>query len=244
MTLEICANSIHSAINAQNAGAQRIELCENLNEGGTTPSYGTIVNVKEQLTIEIYVLIRPRSGDFLYSEEEFKIMKSDIELCKKLKCNGVVLGILTANGEVDFERTSELVQLASPMGVTFHRAFDRCNDPFKALESIIKVGCERILTSGLKKSAANSVTLIRDLIKAANNRILIMPGSGINSNNIYEIMKFTKATEVHSSAKAAYGSLMTYQNAELNNNNRIVSNEREIKKMLAQLRKLESELES
>lgn len=237
MTLEICANSIHSALAAQNAGAHRVELCKNLNEGGTTPSYGTILNTRKQLHIDLFVLIRPRPGDFLYTEEEFEIMKTDIEVCKTLKCDGVVFGILTKDGEVDVKRTQELVKLASPMGVTFHRAFDRCKDPFKALESIIQTGCERILTSGQKDSALEATELIKQLIEKAGNRISIMPGAGINSTNIREIRNTTKAKEYHSSAKTLRPSLMDYQNPALADKKTSlqISDKMEIKKILTQL---------
>ena len=237
MTLEICANSIHSALAAQTAGAQRVELCENLNEGGTTPSYGTILNTRKRLQIDLFVLIRPRGGDFLYSDEEYEIMKTDIGICKSLNCDGVVIGILTKDGEVDFDRTRELVELASPMRVTFHRAFDRCKDPFKALELIIKAGCERILTSGLKNSAWEGSELIKKLIEKATNRISIMPGAGINSTNILELKNVTQAKEFHSSAKADQLSSMNYHNPDFSDNkvNLQISNEKEIKKMLAQL---------
>lgn len=237
MTLEICANSIHSALAAQDAGAHRVELCENLNEGGTTPSYGTILNTRKQLHIDLFVLIRPRGGDFLYTEEEFEIMKTDIEVCKTLKCDGVVIGILTKDGEVDVDRTQELVKLASPMRVTFHRAFDRVKDPFKALELIIETGCERILTSGLKNSAPEASELIKQLVEKANNRISIMPGAGINSSNILELKNITKAKEYHTSAKTERSSLMNYQNPALTKSEipLQISDKMEIKKILTQL---------
>ncbi len=237
MILEICANSMHSALIAQDAGAHRVELCENLNEGGTTPSFGTISETRKQLHISLYVLIRPRPGDFLYTKEEFDIMKADIEMCKTLGCEGVVIGILTKDGEVDYERTQELVKLASPMGVTFHRAFDRCKDPFKALEVIINTGCERILTSGLKNSVLEATDLIKELVEKANNRISIMPGAGINSTNILELKEITNAKEYHSSAKTQKPSLMNYLNSELLDDKipLQISDGIEIKKMLAQL---------
>ena len=237
MILEICANSMHSALIAQDAGAHRVELCENLKEGGTTPSFGTISETRKQLHISLYVLIRPRPGDFLYTKEEFDIMKADIEMCKTLGCEGVVIGILTKDGEVDFERTQELVKLASPMGVTFHRAFDRCKDPFKALEVIINTGCERILTSGLKNSVLEATDLIKELVEKANNRISIMPGAGIKSTNILELKEITKAKEYHSSAKTQKPSLMKYLNPKLLDDKipLQISDGIEIKKMLAQL---------
>lgn len=239
MILEICANSIHSALTAQNAGAHRIELCENLGEGGTTPSYGTISITRKSLKIDVYVLIRPRAGDFLYSDEEFEVMKADIEICKKLNCDGVVIGLLTNDGEIDVARTRELVLLAKPMGVTFHRAFDRCKDPFKALEEIIQVGCERILTSGLKESAFEASSLLKELVNQAQNRISIMPGSGVNSGNIKSLSEKTGAHEFHSSAKREKASSMNYHNLELGDDIIQVqqSDGDEIKKMLAEIQK-------
>ena len=239
MILEICANSVHSALAAQEAGAQRIELCENLGEGGTTPSFGTISVARKLLAIDIYVLIRPRAGDFLYSDEEFEVMKADIEACKKLNCNGVVIGLLTQDGQIDIERTRELVLLAQPMSVTFHRAFDRCKDPFKALEEIIEVGCERVLTSGLKGAAYDASSLLKKLVIQAQNRISIMPGAGINSGNIKAIKVATGAHEFHSSAKMERSSLMNYHNVALSDNTIKVkqSNVEEIKKMLAEIQK-------
>lgn len=237
MLLEICANSVHSALAAQQAGAHRVELCENLNEGGTTPSYGTIFHVRKQLHIDVFVLIRPRAGDFLYTNEEFEIMKTDIEICKSLKCDGVVIGLLTKDGEIDVDRTRELVKLAFPMNVTFHRAFDRCRDPFKALESIIETGCERILTSGLKSSAMEATELLKQLVEKAGNRISIMPGAGINSSNILQLKNLTKAREFHSSAKTWRSSLMNYHNPALKDNeiSLQISDKMEIEKILSQL---------
>lgn len=239
MALEICASSIHSALAAQSAGAQRVELCENLGEGGTTPSCGTISLTKKLLQIDVYVLIRPRAGDFLYSAEEFEVMKADIETCKALGCEGVVIGLLNQDGEIDVKRTGELVELAAPMGVTFHRAFDRCKDPFKALEEIIDTGCERILTSGLKASALEATDLLKELIEQAADRIVIMPGAGVNSINIKSLKEKTNAKEFHSSAKKVRPSLMKFYNPDLGDENIHVfdSDEEEIKKMCAQLNK-------
>lgn len=237
MVLEICASSIHSALAAQTGGAQRIELCENLGEGGTTPSFGTISLSKKLLQIDVYVLVRPRAGDFLYSEEEFEIMKADIENCKALGCEGVVIGLLKRDGEIDVKRTRELVELAAPMGVTFHRAFDRCKDPFKALEEVISTGCERILTSGLKNTALDAIGLLKGLIEQAADRIIIMPGAGINATNIKDLKEKTNAKEFHSSAKRVQASLMEFQNPSLGDENVKVFNSdvAEIKKMRAQL---------
>ena len=189
--LEVIGFNIVSCINAENAGAHRIELCDNPEEGGTTPSYGFIKAAREKLQIDLYPIIRPRGGDFLYSDAEFEMMKADIKICKDLDCDGVVIGMLHANGSVDKERCKELVELAYPLGVTFHRAFDRVNDASKALEDIIEIGCERILTSGLQPFAVNGAELIFSLIKQADERIIIMPGSGVRKDNIIKLAKKT-----------------------------------------------------
>lgn len=212
MILEICANSLPSALVAQAGGADRIELCDNMAEGGTTPSYATILKSREMLTIQIYPIIRPRGGDFLYNDDEFDLMWKDIELCKKLGCEGVVIGLLNTDGSVDKKRTKLLVDLAWPLGVTFHRAFDRCADPFHALEDIIECGCERILTSGQAPTAPEGAGLIAQLVDKAAGRIIIMPGSGVRENNIAELVRKTKATEYHSTAKTTIGSKMQFKN--------------------------------
>lgn len=200
---------------AQAAGAHRIELCDNPFEGGTTASYGFIKTARENLSIELYPIIRPRGGDFLYSEIEFEVMKADIENCKSLGCDGVVIGILNADGTVDKKRCKQLVEIAHPMKVTFHRAFDRTNDPFKAMEDIISIGCERILTSGQKNLAIDGEELLNKLVKQANNRIIIMPGSGVNSDNIEILVKNTNATEFHTSARTFINSKMEFINESM-----------------------------
>lgn len=210
MLLEICANSIQSAINAQKAGAQRIELCENLAQGGTTPSFGLISEARKNLEIKLNVLIRPRPGDFLYSDLEFEIIKKDIEKCKELGVDGIVCGILFSNGDIDIERTKELVELSKPMTFTFHRAFDFTNDPFKALEDVILTGADRVLTSGQQPTAIQGVHLIWDFIKIANGRIIIMPGSGVNEDNI-EFLIETGAKEFHMSGTAPIESKMAFR---------------------------------
>ena len=215
MQLEICANSLQSAINAEEGGADRIELCENLSEGGTTPSYGLLLKTRQQVSIPIHVLIRPRAGDFLYSDLEFEVMKEDIKLCKELGFEGVVIGILKADGSVDVERTRILTNLASPMTVTFHRAFDCCRYPEEALEEVIACGCDLILTSGLKPTAEEGSDLLDKLIVQARDRIRIMPGSGIHSGNIGRLKEHIRATEWHASAKVPAESVMHYQNRDL-----------------------------
>lgn len=212
MILEICANSITSALAAQTGGADRIELCDNMAEGGTTPSYGTIVKSRDLLDILIYPIIRPRGGDFLYDDHEFEVMCKDIEVCKQTGCEGVVIGLLNRDGRIDKKRTKFLVELAWPLGVTFHRAFDRCLDPLEAMEDIIDCGCERILTSGQKATAAEGAELIGQLVEKAGDRIIIMPGSGVRENNIAALVKKTKANEYHSTAKTIIPSKMEYKN--------------------------------
>ena len=214
--LEVIGFTIESCLIAQAAGAHRIELCDNPSEGGTTPSYGFIKAAREKLTIELYPIIRPRGGDFLYSETEFEIMKADVQLCKDLDCNGVVIGILLPNGTVDKERCKQLVDIAYPMGVTFHRAFDRTIDPFKALEDIIAIGCERILTSGQKPSINEGMPLLIELVEQAKDRIIIMPGSGVRADNIVTLAKKTNAVEFHTSARMNTNSKMEFIKESMN----------------------------
>ncbi len=237
--LEIIGFNIVSCIIAQQAGADRIELCSGPGEGGTTPSYAFIKAAREALHIELFPIIRPRGGDFLYNDAEFEIMKNDIQLCKKLNCDGIVIGMLHADGTVDKKRCSELVELAYPLGVTFHRAFDRTIDPHKALEDIIEIGCERILTSGQKPNAADAIELLTSLISEADERIIIMPGSGVRSANIAEIATKTGAVEFHSSARIAAASQMQFKQLLLNEELSYVTVDeaeiRTLKKILSEL---------
>lgn len=213
--LEVIGFTIESCLIAQAAGAHRIELCDNPSEGGTTPSYGFIKTARENLSIELYPIIRPRGGDFLYSEIEFEVMKADIQICKNLGCDGVVIGMLNSDGTVDKQRCKQLVDIAQPMGVSFHRAFDRTKDPFKALEDIISIGCERILTSGQKSVATDGAALLNELVKQANGRIIIMPGSGVRSDNVENLVKKTNATEFHTSARTYTDSKMEFINESM-----------------------------
>jgi copper homeostasis protein len=214
--LEVIAFNIESCILAEANGVSRIELCDNQADGGTTPSYGFIKAARKILSIELYPIIRPRGGDFLYSDAEFDIIKSDLLLCKQLGCDGVVIGLLNADGTVDKQKTKLLTELAYPMGVTFHRAFDRTKNMFEALEDIIDCGCERILTSGQKPAAFDGMDNIKALIEKADNRIIIMPGSGINSKNIVEIAQYTGTTEFHSSARNFIESKMQFSQPTMN----------------------------
>lgn len=199
MKLEVCANGINSALVAQEAGAYRVELCDNLLEGGTTPSYGQIALARKLLNIKLYPIIRPRGGNFVYSDLEFEVMKSDVINCKALGCDGVVFGILTANNVVDVERCKILLELAKPMHATFHRAFDDAADLFQALEILISLGFERILTSGGAETAVAGKDVIKALIEATAGRIEIMPGAGVNKDNVEALIRTTGARSVHGS---------------------------------------------
>jgi len=244
--LEICANSVDSAIMAQLGGAHRVELCDNILEGGTTPSYGSIQLARKKLAIDLNIIIRPRGGDFLYSEIEFEMMRKDIQIAKKSGVNGVVFGILLPDGSIDIERTKQLVSLAKPMNVTFHRAFDVCNNSFKALEDIIECGCDRLLTSGCQNKAIEGVELIKALIEKANGRIIIMPGSGVDELNIEEIYNKTGAKEFHTSLRKPVQSKMKFRKEGIsmggaNNQNEfenLVTDPERVKKTIEILNKL------
>ncbi|MGD9976726.1 MAG: copper homeostasis protein CutC [Bacteroidales bacterium] len=209
--LEVCANSAQSAVNAMLAGAQRIELCDNLQVGGTTPSVGCIKMAKKKVTLKINVLIRPRPGNFLYSDMEFQQIKYDILSAKELGANGIVCGILLPDGSIDKHRAKELVELSKPLPFTFHRAFDFTPDPFQALEDVIEIGAMRLLTSGQKERAVDSVELIGQLVKKADGRITVMPGGGVNINTIRSIIK-TGAKEFHMSGVQNVTRKMKHQN--------------------------------
>jgi len=211
--LEICANSIESAIAAEKGGADRIELCANLGEGGTTPSYGQIKWCVEHLELEVWPLIRPRGGDFLYTDAEFECVLEDISFCKQIGCHGIVIGILDKNGKVDETRCRQIIATASPMPVAFHRAFDMSQNLEESLEAIIALGFVRILTSGGKANAEIGANEIAKLIVQADNRIEMMPGAGINSDNLSEIAKVTGAKCFHTTAKGKSVSKMVFQNA-------------------------------
>ena len=237
MLLEIAVFNIQSAILAEAARADRLELCENPNDGGTTPSYGTLISAKEKISIPIFPIIRPRGGDFFYSDAEFEVMKKDILLCKSLSFEGVVFGLLNIDGSIDIKRTSLLVLLAYPMEVTFHRAFDRANNPFNAMEDIIACSCQRILTSGQVPNAFDGKNLIKELIVKTEHRIIIMPGSGVRSNNIKELAQFTGADELHSSARKIIFSPMKFVNDTMNEDlKNILVDEDEIRSMKDEMR--------
>lgn len=221
--IEICTNSVISCLEAQKGGAHRVELCAGIPEGGTTPSYGEIYVARELLDIELNIIVRPRGGDFLYSDVEHKTMLRDIEMAKELGVDGVVFGCLHADGTIDMARNRELVEAARGMNVTFHRAFDMCKDPFEALEQIVTLGFDTILTSGQQPTAIKGVELLAELVEKANNRIIIMPGSGVNEDNIAILAKETKAKEFHFSAREPVNSTMEYRSPDLKMGKSVVS---------------------
>ncbi|TDW97529.1 copper homeostasis protein CutC [Dinghuibacter silviterrae] len=249
--LEICCFNLSSVIVATGAGADRIELCMDPGDGGTTPSYGLIHTAREvtrnahrtapEVTrnagraapgqrpsaapapgtgpapapVRLYPIIRPRGGDFFYDKNDYAQMLLDIGICRELGCDGVVIGGLTQDGRVDKEQCARLVEAAGPMGVTFHRAFDRVADPLDALEDIIAIGCERILTSGLRPTAPEGAALIHTLVTKAGDRIKIMPGSGVRAENLVALQATTGAREFHTSARVPMPSLMQYVNPQM-----------------------------
>jgi copper homeostasis protein len=233
---EVCAFNIQSALVAEKAGAKRVELCDNPVEGGTTPGYGTIRRVREKITIDLYPILRPRSGNYFYEEDEFNILKDDIGICRELGCNGISVGIQEINAEIDTERLKRIVEWAGPMGVTCNRVFDSAPDPYQALEDIIDCGCERILTSGQAASAPAGAALLAELVRLAGDRIIIMPGAGIRSDNIAALIKKTGAREFHGSARKITDNPVSFINpAILDYGNVYVTDSAELKAILEQL---------
>ncbi|QLG88911.1 copper homeostasis protein CutC [Chitinibacter bivalviorum] len=210
--LEICAGSVTSCLAAQEGGAQRVEFCDNLLEGGTTPSYGQLAAARDRLWIGLNVIIRPRGGDFLYSDLEFEVMERDVLACKKIGVDGIVIGILTSEGRIDIPRTKRLVELAGTMPVTFHRAFDVACNPQQALEDIISTGCNRLLSSGQAATALEGAALLKQLQEQAGQRLTVMPGAGVRAHNIAELVQQTGCREFHSSGRAPFPSGMLYRN--------------------------------
>lgn len=208
--IEIATSDFATTKSAVEGGADRIELCANLAEGGTTPSFGTIKQCRESFGVSLFPIIRPRGGDFLYTKDEYEIMLQDVKLCKQLGCDGIVIGLLNMDGTIDIVRTAQLIEAAYPLGVTFHRAFDRCKEPFQVLEQLIEIGCERILTSGQQPSVVDGVDLVAELNKVADDRIIIMPGSGVRKENIKMLAEKTGCTEFHSSLRGKERSKMEF----------------------------------
>lgn len=210
---EVCANSVESCLAAQKGEASRVELCAGIPEGGTTPSYGEIAVAREMLTsTRLHVIIRPRGGDFLYSPIEVKAMLKDIEMARQLGADGVVFGCLTAEGEIDLPIMQKLMEASQGLSVTFHRAFDVCRNPQRALEQIIELGCDRILTSGQQPTAELGIPLLKELQLQASGRIILLAGCGVNEKNIARIAAETSISEFHFSARESMKSEMKYKN--------------------------------
>jgi copper homeostasis protein len=231
-TLEICCYNLPSVLVAVDAGADRIELCMNPEDGGTTPSYGLIRAARERCPVKLYPIIRPRGGDFLYSPEDYEQMILDIRLCKELGCDGIVIGGLTQDGQVDTAGCSALVTEAGNLGITFHRAFDRAADPLEALEEIIGLGCERILTSGQRPTAVEGAPLLSQLVAKAAGRLSIMPGGGVRSVNIKALALETGAHEFHTAARVVLPSMMQFINEDMQEQlNGVAVNADEVRQM-------------
>ena len=213
--LEIAANSLGSALAAQEGGADRIELCASIEVGGTTPSYGTLAATRERVRIPLYVLIRPRAGDFCYDAGEIDVMLRDIESCVKSGCDGVVIGALDTQGDVDKRICRELIAAAGRLGVTFHRAFDATRNQARALDTIIELGCERVLTSGGEANAVAGAERIASLVEQAGSRLHVMAGVGLDASNIREVAVSSSAREFHGSASTVRRSLIAHQNDRL-----------------------------
>ncbi len=245
--LEICCEGVESALNAFKGGCDRIELCDNLLQGGTTPSAGMIKYLRQQTQKGIFVLIRPRPGDFLYSNAEKEVMLRDIEQAKKLGADGIVCGALKADGSIDERTTNRLIEAALPLPFTFHRAFDHCIKPMDGLEIIIRLGAKRLLTSGQQSTAVEGKELIKKLIENAGSRICIMPGSGINSGNIAELAEYTGAIEFHASARHSRNSAMMHriEHPRMSSFNKNLINDFEIRETNPEeVRKIREKLES
>ncbi|XP_073408898.1 copper homeostasis protein cutC homolog isoform X1 [Dendrobates tinctorius] len=210
--MEVCVDSVESAVNAERGGAGRIELCASLLEGGITPTIGLLQVVKQYVQIPVYVMIRPRGGDFLYSDREMEVMKADIRLAKLHGADGLVFGALTEDGRIDAELCMDLLAISRPLPVTFHRAFDMVYDPLLAMETLISLGFERVLTSGCDSSALEGLPLIKRLVEQAKGRIIVMPGGGITERNLHRILEGAGVEEFHCSARSTKESLMKYRN--------------------------------
>lgn len=201
MIIEVCAESYEYALKAEKAGADRIELCKDLHLDGLTPDYESAKKTIDSLNIPVFILIRPREGNFIYSNEEFELMKSDIIKFKEMGCKGIVSGVLNNDNSIDIKKTKELVELSRPLEFTFHRAFDKVNNPLYEIENLIRLGIDRVLTSGQKEKAIDGLVLLKQLNSISNNRIKIMPGSGINKSNIVNFVNFE---EIHGSFKNGF----------------------------------------
>jgi len=234
--LEVAVFGIEAALSAIKAGAQRIEFCENPLEGGTTPSHGSLVSLIAKTTVPVFPIVRPRGGDFLYTEIEFETIIEDIKFIKSIGYKGAVIGFLNKDGSIDKKRTKTIVELAAPMEITFHRAFDRCHNPLQAIEDLIEVGCKRILTSAQVPNVMEGLDVLKTFVDKAAGRIIILPGSGVRAKNCRQIIDTVGAIEIHSSARTAAPSLMEYINPSMKENlQSTLVDEQEIKAMLEAL---------
>jgi copper homeostasis protein len=240
VTLEVCVDSMESAMAAERAGAHRVELCGVLADGGVTPSAGLMAVAREKLKIGLQVMIRPRGSDFCYSEEEFGIMQRDILQAKALGADGVVFGILDLDGKIDTRRTKQLTELASPLKVTFHRAFDMTSDLMASLRELKGTGVQRVLTSGGQQTATEGAAALKQLVEAANNGIEIMAASGIEAHNVAELLRRTGVREVHASLRSLVSSAMRFQNQRVSMGTskgreyqRFVVDQEKVRKLLA-----------
>ncbi len=231
--LEVCAFNVESCIIAERAGAARVELCDNPVEGGTTPSYGTIALARDKTSLAIYPIIRPRSGNYYYSEDEMEIIRRDIQMCRDLGCNGVSVGVQNIRGEIDTERLKRIVEWAGPLGVTCNRAFDGTPDPYEALEQLIACGCERVLTSGQLSAAPDAGEILGKLVNQAAGRIVVMPGAGINSYNLKQLVLQSNATEYHASARVKATNPLTFINTQVTDYGAVyIASEEEVKNLV------------
>ncbi len=212
IVFEVCVDSVDAAVAAERGGAHRVELCSDLLEGGLTPSHGTLEVARKRLGIKIMSMVRPRGGDFCYSEAEFDVMRHDVAAAKALGADGIVLGLLNPDGTVDRKRTEELVAIARPLPVTFHRAFDMTRDPFEALDTLIELGVDRVLTSGQEPTVLEGIDLIAALVERAAGRIIVMPGGGITERTAPKIVRALKVSEMHFAALEPENGRMQYRN--------------------------------
>ncbi|MCA0383066.1 MAG: copper homeostasis protein CutC [Bacteroidetes bacterium] len=232
--LEVCSFGIQTSLIAERVGAKRVELCDNPIEGGTTPSYGAIRQVREKLSIEVYPIIRPRSMNYYYDDDEFAMMLHDVRMCKELGCDGISVGVQLITGQVDTDRMKRLVEVAYPMGVTSNRVIDAAPDPYEALEALIEAGCERVLTSGQAATAPAGKEVLKKLVEQAAGRISIMPGAGVKSGNVKELLQYTGAYECHTSARIAWPNNVAYQNPQITDaGSMYVADEEELRKIIA-----------
>jgi copper homeostasis protein len=232
--LEVCSFGIQTSLIAERVGAKRVELCDNPIEGGTTPSYGAIRLVREKINIELYPIIRPRSMNYYYDADEFAMMLHDVRMCKELGCDGISVGVQLITGHVDTNRMKQLVEVAYPMGVTSNRVIDAAPDPYEALEALIEAGCERVLTSGQAATAPAGKEVLKKLVEQAAGRISIMPGAGVKSDNVKELLQYTGAYECHTSARIAWPNNVAYQNPQITDaGSMYVADEEELRKIIA-----------